>query len=266
MQVKGIKAGVCIALVGILAGGGGAYAAGQITSAQIKDGTITAKDIKKGTITAANLSTAAKRGMTGTAGPSGPAGATGPAGPKGDPGTSVLGSPGADTKGEQGPKGDPGAPGAKGDKGDKGDPGTPGAKGDKGDKGDPGAPGGGVGNVTRIVGEPVPNGSSDEEWQAEAVATCPDGSKVISGGYVQDIGTLGTILYNAPDEGDTSWIVDGLNWGDPDNPDLQDGVLIAIAYCAPSPDADHAPYAERRAAALAQARKVTAGVSRKHRR
>src|ERR1700754_3159140 len=98
MQVKGLKTGVSIALVGILAGGGGAYAAGQITSAQIKDGTITTKDIKKGTISTANLSAAAKKGMTGPAGPAGatgPAGARGPAGPKGDPAPNVLGSPGA---------------------------------------------------------------------------------------------------------------------------------------------------------------------------
>ena len=45
-MVRGVKTGVSIALVGILAGGGGAYAATQITSSQIKDGTIQAKDIK----------------------------------------------------------------------------------------------------------------------------------------------------------------------------------------------------------------------------
>ena len=69
--MKGVRTGVCIALVGILAGGGGAYAATQITSAEIKDGTIQAKDIKKGTITASNLAAAARNGMTGAAGPSG---------------------------------------------------------------------------------------------------------------------------------------------------------------------------------------------------
>jgi hypothetical protein len=289
MQVKGIKTGVSIALVGILAGGGGAYAAGQITSSQIKDGTITAKDIKKGTISTSNLSAAAKKGMTG---PAGPAGATGPAGPKGDPAPSVLGSPGA--AGAKGDKGDPGEQGPKGDTGAKGDTGEQGPagpaggpKGDKGDtgpqgpagpagaagpagpagpKGDPGPPGGTNTVVTRVVGDPVPNGSSDEEWQAEAVATCPDGQRIVSGGYIQDIGTLGTIPYYAPDEGDTSWIVAGLNWGDPDDPDLQDGILVAIAYCVPSADADKAPYAQRHAAALAEARKVTEGVSRQRRR
>ena len=64
-MVRGVKTGVSIALVGILAGGGGAYAATQITSAQIKDGTIQAKDIKRGTISANNLSAAAKAGMVG---------------------------------------------------------------------------------------------------------------------------------------------------------------------------------------------------------
>ena len=69
-MVKGVKTGVSIALVGILAGGGGAYAATQITSAQIKDGTIQAKDIKRGTISTTNLSAAAKKAMTGPAGAS----------------------------------------------------------------------------------------------------------------------------------------------------------------------------------------------------
>ena len=61
-HMKGVRTGVGIALVGILAGGGGAYAATQITSAEIKDGTIQAKDIKKGTITASNLAAAARTG------------------------------------------------------------------------------------------------------------------------------------------------------------------------------------------------------------
>ena len=114
-MVRGVKTGVSIALVGILAGGGGAYAATQITSAQIKDGTIQAKDIKRGTISTNNLSAAAKAGMvgkTGPAGATGATGATGPAGPQGERGPSVLGSPGT-----QGPKGDTGATGPAGPQG-----------------------------------------------------------------------------------------------------------------------------------------------------
>lgn len=80
-MLKGVRTGVSIALVGILAGGGGAYAASQITSAQIKDGTIQGKDIKRGTITAANLSSSAKKRLTGPAGPKGD---------KGDPGAAEI--------------------------------------------------------------------------------------------------------------------------------------------------------------------------------
>ena len=261
MRFKGVKAGVCIALVGILAGGGGAYAAGQITGAQIKDGTITTKDIKKGTISARNLSTATLKGLTG---PAGPAGATGPAGPAGASAPNVLGSPIT-----AGAKGDPGEPGAQGlqgltgASGAKGAAGTPGAKGDtgtagapgaKGDKGEPGPAGGN--NITQIVGDPVPNGSSEEEWLAVAVAVCPDGQAPVGGAFIQDVASLGEVYYNAPDEDDVAWIVAGANWADPDNPDLAEGALQSIAYCAPSPTASKAPFAQRHAAALRSAQAV----------
>ena len=294
MKVKGIKTGASIALVGILAGGGGAYAAGQITSAQIKDGTITAKDIKKGTISTANLSAAAKKGMTG---PAGATGATGPQGPKGDPGPSVVGSPGA-TKGDKGdrarratrarrarlaPRATPEPRGQPVPRATRARPAPPARRAPPARqavrrvpqaqpvpqaprvrparsallallvrRARPGPAGGA--DIVRVVSEPVPNGTSDEEWVAEAVATCPDGYKIVSGGYIQDILTLGSILYNAPDEDDTSWIIDGVNWGDPDDPDIAEGDLIAVAYCTPAPNAQKAPYAERHAAALAEAR------------
>jgi len=255
MQVKGIKVGVCIALVGVLAGGGGAYAAGQITGAQIKDGTITAKDIKKGTITTANLSAAAKKGMTGPAGPAGAAGPAGPAGAKGDPGANVLGSPsGAGAKGDTGPQGPAGPAGPKGDKGD------PGAKGDPG-------PAGGA-NITRVVGEPVANGTSDDEWIAGAVAVCPDGQAATGGGFVQDVPSLGEVFYNAPDAEDPgTWLVIGVNWADPENPQIPaDGALQSVAFCAPSATASTQPLAARKAAALANANALIAKYrSQKHR-
>ncbi len=262
--MNGLRMGVAIALVGVLAGGGGAYAAGQITSAQIKDGTITSKDIKGGTIAASNLSSAAKKSLQGAPGATG---ATGPAGPAGPAGTSpsVLGSGGgAGPKGDtgaQGLKGDAGAPGAPGAKGDtgapgaKGDPGTPGAKGDPGAPGAKGDPGpAGVANVTRVVGEPEPNGSSDEEWLATAVTTCPNGQRVVSGGFVQDVASFGEVYVNAPSDDNTSWIVQGVNWADPTDPAQAEGSLLSIVYCTPAPaGATDAPYAERHAAALREA-------------
>ena len=38
--MRGLRTGVAIALTALLVGGGGAYAASQITSSQIKNGTI----------------------------------------------------------------------------------------------------------------------------------------------------------------------------------------------------------------------------------
>jgi hypothetical protein len=228
--MRGVRTGVAIALVGVLAGGGGAYAAGQITGSQIKDGTITAKDIKAGTITTGNLSAAAKKGMEGPAGP---------AGPKGDSAPTVLGSPGA--------------PGSKGEKGDQG------PKGDKGDKGDSGAA-----NVTEIVATVPNSAASDDEWNTFAVATCPEGQRVISGGFFQDVQSLGEVYGNVPDEDGTSWIVVAVNWADPDG-EFTDGELSSLAYCVPSPNASKAPLAQRRAAAIAQAKAIVARYDKQRR-
>jgi hypothetical protein len=131
-----------------------------------------------------------------------------------------------------------------------------GEKGEKGDKGDPGAPGGAA-NVTEIV-ETVPNSAaSDDEWNTFAVATCPEGQRVISGGFFQDVQSLGEVYGNVPDEDGTAWIVVAVNWADPEG-DFTDGELNALAYCVPSPQASKAPLAERRAAAIAQAKAIVA--------
>lgn len=264
--MKGVvRTGVIVAVVGVLAGGSGAYAAKQITSAQIKDGTITAKDIKSGTISAANLSAAAKKGMQGPAGTTGPAG---PAGPQGAPAPSVLGSPGAGAKGDPGEKGEKGDPGAKGDQGTPGAAGAPGAKGDpgeKGDKGDKGDPGpAGVATISEVV-DTVPNDADDEATvNAVAIATCADGQRIASGGYFHEVLSLGEVYGNVPSEDGSSWIVVAYNWADPEG-DFAAGELNSIAYCVPAPDASTAPYAERRAAALAQAQAIVARTPKKRR-
>lgn len=278
-MVKGVRTGVTIALVGILAGGGGAYAANQITSADIKDGTIQAKDIKRGTISAANLSAAAKKGMVG---PAGATGATGPAGPQGERGASVLGSPGAtgpqgpagpkgDT-GPQGPAGPAGGPvgpqGPAGPTGPAGPAGPAGEKGDKGDKGDPGVqgpagpPGPAVGTgairTAEVVNTVVNNADDEETWIAVAVATCPDGQAPVSGGFVHGVQSLGEIFVSYVDaDAPTSWTVAGVNWADPEG-EFTEGDLSAIAYCAPSGAGGDEPYAVRHAAALENAKDVAA--------
>ena len=224
MQVKGLRTGVAIALTGILAGGGGAYAAGQITSAQIKDATITSKDIKDRSISAVDLSTAAARTLRGATGPAGPAG------PASINAASVLGSPGA-----AGPNGDIGARGPAGAKGDKGDP---------GEKGDPG----GTLSIETIE-VTVPNDANDDEtWINVAVATCPDGKVVASGGFVQDVQSLGEVFASFADHEDESFVVAGVNWADPEGENT-DGELTAQAHCIASADASDRPFAERQAAA-----------------
>jgi len=100
----------------------------------------------------------------------------------------------------------------------------------------------------------VPNGSSDEEWLATAVTTCPNGQRIVSGGFVQQVASLGEVYVNAPSNDNTSWIVQGVNWADPTEPDLAEGSLLSIAYCTPAPaGATDAPYAERHAAAVREA-------------
>lgn len=252
--MRGLKTGVAVALVAVLAGGGGAYAAGQITSAQIKDGTITSKDIKKGTITATNLSAAAKKGLTGARGATGAPGApgaagpAGPAGPQGDPAPNVFGSPGS--AGAKGDKGDAGAQGAKGDTGAQGLKGDTGAQGLKGDKGDVGPAA--AANLEEVSDVVPNNADDDDEWINVAVATCPDGKRVISGAFIQDVQSLGEVFVNAPDEDGNGWIVIGANWADPEG-EFVDGELTSIAYCVPSPAASKAPFAQRQAAAVAEA-------------
>jgi Collagen triple helix repeat (20 copies) len=72
-------------------GGGGAYAATQITGRQIKDGSIAARDLDKNVrAQLAKAGSPGPRGAQGVTGPSGAVGATGATGPTGAPGTSGL--------------------------------------------------------------------------------------------------------------------------------------------------------------------------------
>lgn len=65
-------------LVLVLAVGGSAYAAAQITGKQIKDGTVTSADIKNKTLKSKDISQAAKDKLRGQTGPQGPQGVAGP--------------------------------------------------------------------------------------------------------------------------------------------------------------------------------------------
>jgi hypothetical protein len=124
----------------------------------------------------------------------------GPKGDKGDPGTDGTNG----TNGTNGTDGDSGYQVALdngflgtaqewldsivGPKGDKGDPGTDGTNGTngtdgaKGDKGDTGAPGG-LNGVTRATGTTDAYGGNENTGATvTATATCPSGTKLVTGG------------------------------------------------------------------------------------
>ena len=60
-----------------------------------------------------------------------------------------------------------------------------------------------------------------------------------------------------------AWIIDAVNWGDPNDPDLAEGDLTSIAYCIPSTAASKVPYAQRRAAALKQAAAIGTQINKR---
>ncbi len=103
----------------------------------------------------------------------------------------------------------------------------------------------------------VPNNADDEDtWINGAAAVCPDGKKIVSGGYVHSTGSLGEMFINAPEIDGLSWVVAGVNWANPEGTATA-GEITAIAYCVPTDEAQP-PYAERKAAAIAALNKAIA--------
>jgi hypothetical protein len=152
----------CVA-VALLVGGGSAFAAAQITSKDIKNGTIKAVDISRG----------AKKALKGRAGTQGARGPQGVAGPQGPAGPSL------------------------------------------------------VGQMTTVSSADVPFGA---EVVQQAIAFCPAGQRVVSGGgfSVSDE----QLAANGPTPGRTGWFVIGIDLveDDPSSPSY----ILATANCAPT--------------------------------
>jgi hypothetical protein len=153
-------------------------------------------------------------------GPQGPAGAQGPQGIQG-----VMGAPGANgavgPAGPPGPKGDTGAVGAMGPAGADGAVGPAGPAGAGGATGPagPAGPAGptgpsGLAGEQRVQGpvtvlDPLITPIND------SMATCPAGTKVISGGFV---GPDAQIVVSVPTDDFTGWKVTGrFRWWTPPN-------------------------------------------------
>ena len=78
MRFRFVRA-LALVCFGALLSGGGAYAAGQITGAQVRNGSLTGRDVKDHSLTAKDFR-GSLRGPAGLRGPQGPAGPAGPAG------------------------------------------------------------------------------------------------------------------------------------------------------------------------------------------
>jgi hypothetical protein len=121
-------------------------------------------------------------------------------GPQGVPGTQGP-------QGPQGPKGDPGEPGPQGPQGEAGAQGPPGPQGEQGVPGATGASGadGVSGYQTVVVGMPVPGPGQE----ASMTAPCPEGKRVVGGGFTQSSFAQGggvNLRRSFPD-GDNGWFV-----------------------------------------------------------
>lgn len=196
---------------------------------------------------------------TGPQGPQGPSGPQGPAGPQGAQG--VKGDTGA--TGPQGPQGATGATGPAGPQGLKGDTGDTGATGPKGDTGATGnqGPQGATGS-TGPAGPQGPTGPTGPQGQqgipglsglqyitgipltlirqetGTAIATCPAGLKVISGGYntTVPVGSQADAsdiqIFSSMFSGLTGWSVRAKNSAHPNEASL---MLTVYAICAAAP-------------------------------
>jgi hypothetical protein len=171
-------------------------------------------------------------GAVGATGPQGATGATGAAGPQG-----LKGDTG-DT-GATGPKGDMGATGSQGSPGSQGLQGTAGATGLAGPQGATGPPGPqgpqgvpGMSGLQYITGSPL---TLLRQATGTAIATCPAGLRVISGGYATTVPTdsqanpFDIQIFSSIFSGMTGWTVSAKNSAHPDNASL---VLTAYAICS----------------------------------
>ncbi|HEX5951120.1 MAG TPA: hypothetical protein VFZ96_08960 [Actinomycetota bacterium] len=234
---EGLRTAAAVGITALLCGGAGAYAQSQITSAQIRNNTITSADIKNKTITRSDLSNSTVRSLQGQEGPAGP---QGPAGP---PGPSVLGSPGA-----QGPEGPQGPPGPRGPQGPAGEDGTS-----------------LLAEVNEVGNAFLNDADGDPETLDVTVgyATCPDGERLLSGGFHHDVVELdedspprdgrGQILASFALHAEETWLVAAQNLSDSLPGADREGTLNVYADCVPSPEASDIPYAERLASARRQA-------------
>ena len=171
------------AVLATLSGIGGAVAAGQIGSADIRDGALHSVDLAKGSVQSpailngtvkqadlssdlqALLAVPGTKGAKGDTGEKGAKGDTGEKGAKGDTGADGARGP----QGAQGTAGAPGAPGVQGVPEGVQAPGVPGVQGVPGDDG--------LSGYRRVISV-VPINAANQTF----AVSCPGGTNVVGGG------------------------------------------------------------------------------------
>ena len=166
------------------------------------------------------------KGDTGATGPQGATGATGTAGPQG-----VKGDTG--NTGATGPQGEPGATGSPGPQGSPGATGPTGPQGPAGPTGPQGPQGiPGLSGLQYITGIPL---TLIRQETGTAIATCPAGLRVISGGYNTTVpaGSQADAsdiqIFSSMFSGLTGWSVKAKNSAHPNEASL---ILTVYAICA----------------------------------
>jgi hypothetical protein len=191
-----------------LGGVGGAVAAGQIGSKDIRNGSVKTVDLGNGAVTTkkiragavrskglrdgavapADLSAAVRQMIeTAVAGPAGPEGPQGPPGPEGGP---------AGPEGPEGPQGPVGPAGPAGDQGPAGPAGPAGAQGPVGPAGPAGV------SDYEVVTNASPFSGNGAQTHT---VSCPTGTRALGGGY-QSSAAL-NVTASSPSADGKSWTI-----------------------------------------------------------
>src|SRR5690348_4225077 len=103
--------------------------------------------------------------------------------------------------------------------------GTPGPAGPQGPAGPPGATVQASPQTSKLTRVQVTYASLGNSFSGGA-ATCPNGSRVVSGGFLHDVPDAGEVFASGGAADGTSWIVGAYNYG------TTSGTLTVFAYCS----------------------------------
>jgi hypothetical protein len=172
-------------------------------------------------------------GAMGAQGKEGPRGAEGPAGERGAEGKEGLtGKEGKEGReGLKGERGEPGAAAVEGKEGKPGKEGPPGPEGKEGKEGKPGkeGPPAKLSAITEYLAQPETTVKPEETGVSEA--NCPEGSRVISGGFSIEGEKMTT---PAPSSEESEALPERKGWVIRiRNPSATESIFLeAFAYCA----------------------------------